>query len=427
MKAVSSALYVQPKVDYHIKKKFFKGGREPKGINVYVDDGDHVRLPFTYASNLFKISNDRLPHARVSMQFTGTIWEKQKPYLEKTVEMLNRKRSCIVNLPPGYGKTMMTARISCAIGLLTLILVYDSTLCTQWEKTYKENTTASVWIVGETPPQKVDAIICLWTRVNKISQQLRDMVGFLGIDEAHEFPNKTGVQSILESCTPKYVAALTATFEKRNDMHLAIEAFVGNEKISTDYKKPFLLFKWETQVQAIREVKNDTTDWHVLNKSLLYNEYRNSIVLNIVIELLKSDRKIMVFTTEVDHAVLLYGLFTAKGIECDYFTGDKPYFKNTRVLISNMQKSEVGFDEAMFCPDFDGVRIDAIVYTAPFRDLALRYQANGRARADNPWIIHMLDNDKTCLKQYAEAEWFYRRNGGTIMNRHPGGGWYPVS
>lgn len=430
IKLVSEALYVVPKVDKYLQKKFYNNGNSPKGVKVYADGGDCVRLPFSYACNFFKQSNDKLNHAKVSMKFTGQIWDKQKVFVTNTIDMLNKKRTTILNLPPGYGKTTMSAAISCAIGLLTVILIYDSTLYTQWAKTYKERSTAVVWMVGEeSPPPKADVIICLWTRVKSISSQLRDLVGVLVIDEAHEFPNQTGVNAIL-GFTPKYIIAATATFEKRNDMHLAIEAFVGNDKVATDYKKPFVLFKWETGIEGIREKTNGTTNWHILNKSLLYNDHRNLMIVDIVIGLLSCGRKIMLFTTEVDHVIHLYGMLTSRGVVCDYFTGEKPTFKNTQVLISNMQKSAVGFDEEMFCDDFDGVRIDAIVYAAPFRDLALRYQANGRARADNPWIIHMLDKDKTCTNQYRETEWFYRNNGGTIMCKYAGvggvgGGWFP--
>lgn len=427
IKSISEALYVVPKVDKYLQKKFYSHGKSPKGVKVYLDGDDHVRLPFSYACNLFKKSNDTVNHAKVSMKFTGQIWDKQKEFLHGTIDMLNRKRTSVLNLPPGYGKTTMSSAISCAIGLLTVILIYDSTLYTQWANTYKQRSTAIVWMVGEeAPPSTVDVIICLWTRVTSISKQLRDSVGVLIIDEAHEFPNQTGINSIL-GFTPKYIIAATATFEKRNDMHMAIEAIVGNEKVATDYKKPFMLFKWETGIEGTIEKSNGVTSWHILNKSLLYNEKRNLIVVNIVVWLLQNNRKIMVFTTEVDHAVLLYNLLTSVGVECDYFTGEKPKFRNTRVLISNTQKSAVGFDEEMFCDDFDGIRIDAIVYTGPFRDLALRYQANGRARADNPWIIHMLDKDKTTNNQYRDAEWFYRNNGGTILNWRntiTGSGWF---
>ena len=272
-------------------------------------------------------------------------------------------------------------------------------------------------LVKSRPPEKVDVIICLYTRVEKIPKSLRDLVGLLVVDEIHKFCNETGVKSML-AFQPRYLLSATATFEKENEMHLAMEAFVGNEKVDTTELLPFRVTKYNTGITGKRVMGPGgiMPDWHKLNESLLYNPERNAIVIYLVLSLLQLNRKILVFTTEVEHVSVLHGAAKAIGVEsCDYLTGSKKQYNDSTVLFGTKQYCGTGFDEEMHCNDFGGKKIDTVVLTGPVKDRPLLYQMCGRSfRSDDPWIIHLVDDDETTIKQWNQCAKWYRSVNATM-------------
>ena len=412
-------LYVKPKEEAWMKRgnaSWANKGTDDKSLTLIREEGDLVYIPLCFGMHYFKKNNDDNPYARVQMKFTGSIRDVQKPYINQAIDHLNTKRVTTLNMRPGFGKTTIASAISCSIGLLTVVLIRNKTLYPQWAKTYKERTTASTWSVGEeNPPQTVDVIICLWKRVNKISKELRDMVGTLIIDEAHRFNNREGVSSMLHF-PAKFIIAATATFEKRNEMHSCMEAFVGRDKVSNDQKVEFTITKYETGLVIEKTKRGNITNWTKLNQDILYNKERNDIAIEVILKAIGLGRKILIFTNEVRHVSVIHELLKEKGIEsCDWLTGSKSTYKDSTVLVSNPQKAGEGFDEEMFCEDFGGRRIDTVVLLASFKDIALLYQVCGRAfRALNPWIIDFVDKVDTIERQYKEREWWYLRNGGTL-------------
>jgi superfamily II DNA or RNA helicase len=417
--AMKSAMSITPKMAPWMQKKF--KGASVQGVDIMKSDKTEVRLPFLYASNYCGTNNDGLNHAKVKMEFTGMIRDEQRPYINTAIDQLNKKRTTILNLRPGFGKTTMASAISSKVALLTVVIIFDSNLYKQWAKTYRERTTAVVWCVGEEKaPPTVDVIICLWTRTKKIDKVLRDYVGFMIIDEAHEACNQSSVNAILDF-TPKYILGATATFERVDEMHKCMEMFMGTEKVDSDYKVPFTVTRYETGIKGVRQKKNGVTDWPTLNQSLLYNEQRNIIAIQVIKRALAIGRKILVFTTEVEHVKIIHKMLQDGGIcSCDWLAGDKKSYKNGQVLVGNIQKCGTGFDEEMFCDDFDGIRIDTVILLGSFRNIALLYQVCGRAfRAANPWVIDFVDDDSTIQSQYKDRHWWYENNGGTIFaERH---------
>ena len=153
---LANTLYVTP------KPKFFRGrgrggyvSRSQPGLQVFIqqhdiiDGKDYVHLPFLFGCRYFNTNNDKLQHASVQMEYTGIIRDYQKPFVNAAIQQLNNKRTSILNLRPGFGKTSMATAISCKTELLTVILLHDSAQIIQWANTYKNRSTAITWSVGE--------------------------------------------------------------------------------------------------------------------------------------------------------------------------------------------------------------------------------------------------------------------------------------
>lgn len=415
---LKSELYVSPIVKTYLRGIHNRQLQSAKnGVSVYTYETQTLSeeityyIPLFYARSKFGFTNDILTHAKVQMKFTGALRSEQKPYANDAINHLNANGVTILNSRPGFGKTTIATAISAQIGFLTVVLVHDKNQIIQWGNTYRERTTASVWMVGvdRIPPPTVDVIICLYTRTKDINAPLRAYVGTVIVDEAHEFCNETGVQSILDF-QPKFVVACTATFKRTDGMEKAMELIVGNAIVGGEGPLPFRVIKVKTPFVGIREKANGTLNWTILNQSIIYNNERNKEITKLVITLLNNGRKILLMCNEVNHASTLHNFLKEAGIQsCDYLFGNKSSYNDSSVLIGTHHKIGTGFDEAMLCSNFGGKRIDTVVIVGSFRDIPLLYQVVGRAfRADDPLVVHMVDNDRTIQSQWSSCLSWYK-------------------
>lgn len=417
-KLIRKDLYVAPQSTGYVHPS-----SRATGIHVFqaVDaKGDQpatLRLPLYYTITTLGINRAPPHQPRVQMRFTGTFRPHQKEYANQVIEAFNAQRVVGLNLRPAMGKTTMATAIACRVGLLTAVLVHNKDHVEQWAKTFADRSTAVTWSVGVgKPPVVVDVIICLYTRVAKIPEELRNLVGFVVVDEAHQFCNRTGIDSIL-AFEPTHALYLTATWKKTNQMHKVLELLAGPNPVLGPLTIPFKYVKVLTGCVAKRVVSGDSTDWTTLIQSLLYSESRNSLVVSLVKYLLEQDRKIIIFSSEVEHVELLHSLLQGSGVtSCDYLSGDKSSYLDSQVLVGNTQKCGTGFDEEMKCENFSGRRIDTCLLTSSFKNLELLCQVIGRTfRSDDPWVYHLVDNDPTVKRHWKECSTWYAANLGTSM------------
>lgn len=379
------------------------------------DDGKTITymLPFHYIKENYGRDNDEVKHKKVRFKFLLSLYDDQVDFTNEAIEHLQDHGAVTLVPRPGYGKTTISIALSSTIKYRTLVLLHNSTMVPQWVSAYENRTNAKVWAIKtgnkNNPPEKFDVIVCLYTRTSKIPEDIRSTIGTLIIDEVHEFCNQTGIESILDF-QPKYTIACSATFERADGLHKVAETVLGTKRIGEDMKLPdFYVRKVNTNFVAERKMQGKAPIWSVLYQSILYNKERNKSLINVAKQILIDGRKPLFFTIETKHTEMLNDLFLKNGIpSCDYLCGDKKKYKNSLILVGNIQKCGTGFDEEMFCDNFDGIRIDTVVFCAPLKDIARLYQSAGRAfRSKKPLIYHLIDNDPTLKRQWTHCNKWY--------------------
>ena len=421
---IRKSLYCAPKEKFRRRGVHtYKTKKSTSGIDVFsitslVDQNiELINLPLYWARTQLGMSNDNIQYPRVDIKFTGTLRDEQKPIANQAIDLLNKQRTATLCSRPGFGKTTMSVAISSKIGLLTLILVRGKGMIEQWANTISARTNCSSWQVGEQDmPASFHYIICLYTRTKKIPYEIRSKVGMAIIDEAHMFCNSTGVEAMLDF-SPKYVLSCTATPKKTNEMDKVTQLICGPEHVGDFGTVPFRLTKLTTPFTANRVMQADNTpNWTTLIQSILYNTERNTQILYLLRYLLQRKRKVLVFTTETDHTILLETLLRSFGFKVDSLCGDKRSYSDSDFLIGNVQKCGTGFDEEMYCEDWGGERINTIVLVSSFRDIPLLYQVIGRAfRSADPEVWHLVDSDKTLQSQWKECHKWYKVHASSIQ------------
>jgi hypothetical protein len=395
----------------------YNRGPPPELVIFYTVDNEYVHLPFLFAAALFRTCpNLNISFPTVSIEFTGQLRENQISVEQEAWDQLERVGTSTLALEPGFGKTILGAKLSSRAKLLTVIFVHREILTIQWKKTYEDFTNARVWIVGEkTPPSVCDIIICMDTRWDKISKEVRDQVGFLIVDEAHAFCTPTHVGCLL-AFHPKYILLESASLQRDDGMEAMAYAIAGEHGIYRLSNKPFSVMKITTNTKPVRKLNRmGGVDWAALVQNTLMDPRRNQIILNLVTA--NIDRKILILTSLRDHATLLYDELQKRNIASDYLCGTKRGYQDSNVLVGTTSKIGTGFDPATSCPTYAGKPFDLLILACSMKKFSMLVQNVGRVfRADYPTVMYLVDNDDIFKNHWYKARKFFLLRGGTITD-----------
>lgn len=376
----------------------------------------YVDLPYAIGNTIVgKAVNFELPKPKVSFQFNGKLRDEQPEVFREAWEQVTTKGTTSLRVPPGFGKTILGAKMAADLGRLTIVIYHQTTLETIWKNTFANFTNAKVWVVGEhkTIPTEADVILCMNTRVCALPEAYRLQIGTLIMDEAHRLCTESNVPVIL-SIRPYYVIAETATLNRTDGMESMIHAVCGTHAVIRNNAKAFAITKLITGIEPVVEKAADgNTKWSSVIDSLANNKKRNEMIVNMV--LTRPQKKILILCRIKDHVNILNDMLKACGCSVDFMMGNKRKYQDSQILIGTISKIGTGFDEASFCESFNGIRIDLLILTASIKDPALLEQNVGRAlRAQLPEVIHLFDKHPIITRHWAIAKKWYTENMGTL-------------
>lgn len=372
---------------------------------------DELLVPYSFARSLGAVPREC--QDRTTFSFTGSLYPTQSRVLEESWESLSTTGGVIVGLPPGSGKTVIGAALSALTKLPTVILAHRLQILEQWRSTFSSFTDVTPVVVEGEVTELSDVMLCMASRVNKISPEVRARVGCLLVDEAHAFCNATGVSCLL-SFQPQYVIAETATLRRADGLHEIITLSCGEAEITGEERKELTVQKITTPFLPTKIKRNGKLQWPTMVSSILSNPVRNNFLVELVGEI-REERKVLVLTATVRHAKELSSLLNAAGIPCDFMCGSKRSYQDRGVLVGTISKLGTGFDEARACDNFSGVRIDGVILASSIKDVACLEQCVGRAfRATSPMIYHLVDSDPVYEKHWRCARAWYVTKGATF-------------
>ena len=404
-------LCLQPDVSYNR----YNRDAAPPPILFYSIDNGVLHLPYLFAASLLQITpNMDIPFPVMTLEFTGTLRENQVEVETVAWNQLETYGTSTLGLYPGFGKTILGAKLMSRSKLLGVVLVHREILTVQWKKTFEDFTNAKVWVVGEKePPPICDVIICMDTRWLLISKEVRDAVGFLIIDEAHAFCTPTHIGCLL-GFHPKYILAESASLLRDDGMHSMIYALCGDHGVFRETNKPFNVMKIITNTKPLRKQNRmGGVDWSALVASTLMNERRNQIIFNQIMSNLNF--KILVLTSLVDHALLIHAGLIQRGVSCDYLCSTKKTYQDATVLTGTISKIGTGFDQANFCQTYSGQPFNLLILVCSLKKYSMLVQNIGRCfRSECPTIMHFVDQDDIYNSHWSKAKKWYIMHGGTI-------------
>ena len=229
-------------------QKYAKG--QSRYIYPYELDGNDLHLPFTYAVDDLKLDRPaRSSFPAMSVKFKGKLREEQKEAKKEALVHINKLGSVLMSMYCGFGKTITSINIACAIRLKTLIIVNKIVLMKQWEESIlKFCPSARVQrLTPKTKKKDADFYIMNAINIEKKSKHFFSEIGLAIVDEC--FPYQT---PILTNNNYKYIGELnegdqvtsynekTKMFELKNiskTRKIELEKYMVNISFSSGTRK----------------------------------------------------------------------------------------------------------------------------------------------------------------------------------------------
>jgi hypothetical protein len=404
---------LQPKQVGFSKRDKYSKPKDP--IQFYIIDtfNNKCILPYAIGNGICKYNiNQSRNYVESVYNFTGKLWDDQLEIAKNALNYMIKTGTVTLGLYPGFGKTILSAYLSSHQNGVVLVTYTRTPLQVQWKHTFDNFTDAKCWIVGEPMIPGFNVILSMDTRIHKIPAHILKMVKCLVIDEAHMFCTPGHVGGLLAT-EPLYIIACSATLNKRrDDMQAMIHLMCDKHGVFKSSTKPFTVYKLITGVTVeLEKNKNGETKWSQLVHDLAFHPLRNDIIMDLVDK--NANYKILILTLSKPHAFYLKEELEKKGKSVDVLAGTKKMYLDSNILVGTLSKIGTGFDEATFCRDFGGRKLDMLIFCGSTKDEGSLEQFTGRVfRADFPVIFDLVDNNHISKNHWRiRRDWYYERGG----------------
>ena len=296
----------------------FWTGNTPKQIELFQRESGALVLPRGYfqtaiheikaASVSFKI-NDRTvcPVARVPNP-GGQLFIFQAQALEK----LLKRRSGILEAPPGSGKTNMLLSAIPRLKTNTLILVHTTELLNQTMERARSWLGIEPGVIGggkeDIQPVTVAMVQTLAKKVLKDS----DIASFFGCiltDECHHSPALMWAR-ILQQLPARFKYGFSATCWRKDGLGFLMQRLIGSKTATVSRKEV------EAEGKIVRpdvEVVpteyfyslEDSSEWTKMITDLVRDPERNYLIKQEVSKRIATDTQALILTDRIEHANLL--------------------------------------------------------------------------------------------------------------------------
>jgi superfamily II DNA or RNA helicase len=397
-------------------------GRKPNFFMFEIEEAEDRKnafVPFAYyyqyllkfvPEQSFPNEQKKYPKAMSSLDFVGSLTEKQQLVRPEVIELLNRTHSCILSFHCGFGKTIFSIYLSCIIKLKTCILAHRVNLIDQWYYSIKKVCpSATIQILNTKSPINKENDFFIINSANVSKRQKEDFkdIGVLIVDEAHTICTEKLAKGLFHF-QPKYMFGLTATPHRTDGMSRILELFFGPEIIERKLKRSFNVYALKTNfVPETRTTQLGNLDWNFVLSSQCSNIQRNLLIVKIIRYF--RTRNILVLCKQVKQSKTLLNYLQQLGENVDMFVStQKKFDRDSRVLISTFSKTGVGFDHP---------KLDLLVIASDVEEGIEQYVGRIFRRDDTtPIVIDIIDKFRPLQNHFATRKKLYTEIGGDVKD-----------
>ncbi len=373
----------------------------PRIIRNYEEDNIYLKLPrglITKVQELFN-TNDvcyEIIDKKFFKQgnFTKVTYSLRKEQ-EEAIEAISKQDFSICVAPPGFGKTLIGAKMIELRCCNTLVVVNKNMLLEQWRERFVDYfgmDKKTIGFLGKGKNRLNGKLDVATMQSLKNTPEFIKNYSFVIVDECHHIPAVTFEQIIKEFCG-RYILGLSATPNRKDGFEPILFQQLGN--IAYEYKKK------RTVTHELKLVKSNFTsildNYAQMINELCANEERNRLILEQIMTY--NSRKILVLTDRIEHINLLEVLLIQNSIK--YVTVHGSLSKKEQN--ENMQKVEdatlILATTSFFGEGIDFPHLNTIIFATPISYYGRLVQYLGRIGRDGQvcLAVDILDSKNAML------------------------------
>lgn len=373
----------------------------PKYLKGYEESSEFLTLPRGLKEKLFEYLNYNLVKYKI---IDNRVFEKietkrilftLRAEQEDAIKEILKYDSSICVAPPGFGKTLIGAKIFEQRAVKTLIIVNKNMLLDQWISRFVDYfgyKKSDIGFLGKSQNRLNGNIdIATMQSLNNIPELVENYTQVI-VDECHHIPALT-FEQIVKNFKGKYILGLSATPNRKDELDPILYQQLGN--ISYEYKKP------KTHTNRLLVIKTEFTssadNYAAIINELVSNEDRNRQIVQTIKE--NIDRKILLLSDRIEHLNLLENILKEEKIDFVSVHGSQ----NKKEQVENMQKvktsSLILATSSFFGEGIDFPHLNTIIFATPISFYGRLIQYLGRIGRGNQecLAIDFLDSKNAML------------------------------
>lgn len=234
---INQNYFEKVKGDFEIKP--FSVYMTPKQINeskfyIYKKINNNYYIPRFYNRNLYHVKEiDDLE--RTNVKFRGELRDSQVGFVNNVIKLLKKFNGCILSVPPGFGKTIMSIYVSTKLKLKTLVIVHKTFLLNQWMESLKLFSNHEIGIIQG---KKIDIegktiVIGMLQSLSmkEYEDDIYNYFDFLIVDEVHHIATKSFSNALLKF-NFHFSLGLSATPNRKDGLTRVYQYFLGNDIVN---------------------------------------------------------------------------------------------------------------------------------------------------------------------------------------------------
>ncbi len=373
----------------------------PKKIQSYEEQNNFLKLPrglWQKVKELFENSNVKyeLVDKRVyeKREFSKILYTLRQEQIE-AINSLKKYDFSICVAPPGFGKTLIGAKMVELRQATTLVIVNKNMLLEQWIDRFCEYFGLAKKDIGYLGKGKNGLngkldVATMQSLKNKPELVLN--YSFVIVDECHHIPAVT-FEQIIKQFKGKYLLGLSATPNRKDALEPILFQQLGNIAYSFKAKK-----SRTNKVKVIKTQFESTADNYAqLINEICLDSNRNNQILEQIIQ--NKDRTILVLTDRLEHISELEKLLELHKVTYLSVHGNQNKKEQSKNMLQVSNAKLILATTSFFGEGIDFPHLNTIIFATPISYYGRLVQYLGRVGRDGQdcLAIDFLDSKNAML------------------------------
>ena len=411
-----------------VKPYIPKSPVQPAAFHIYRESPNKIYIPrFFGIENYGDPDESRILNGTVTnINFNGTLRDYQQNVVDTYIKKIGPMGGGgLLELPCGYGKTIIALNIIATLKLKTLVIVHKSFLMNQWIERIEEFLPNAR--VGKIQGQIIDIdnkdiVIGMLQSLSMKTypDSIFNSFGLTIVDECHHISSEVFSRSLLSIVT-KHMLGLSATMNRKDGLTRVFKMFLG---------------------EVVFKVKRDTDDF-VLVKSVVYkcedndfnkqiSDYRGNVAYSsmivklcnhnprseFILQIIKTELKqynnqqIMVLAHNKNLLTYLYNAIEERNIaSVGYYVGGM----KEEALKKSENKDIIIATYSMASEALDIKSLTTLILATPKTDIEQAVGRILRVKHERPLVVDIVDTHDVYQRQWLKRKKFYVKNNYKII------------